>query len=142
MRRKLYIDIDGVLLNLKKATKTEYSVPFINYIKEAFDCYWLTTHCKGQNATALKYLSTYFDALIIEKLKVVKPTNWTTLKTEGIDFSADFLWLEDYPFQSEIKILKESNCFHKLIQIDLNKPDQLKRVAKILSDEVVIKRQI
>ena len=62
----LYLDIDGVLLNHDSDTKANYSIELIDYITNEFDCYWLTTHCKGDATPAIEYLSDYFPAETIE----------------------------------------------------------------------------
>ena len=41
---KLYVDIDGVLLNYENDGQADHSIELIDYITEEFDCYWLTTH--------------------------------------------------------------------------------------------------
>ena len=130
MKTKLYLDIDGVLLTTKNTQPAEYANEFINYITEHFDCYWLTTHCKGDTANALQYLSKYFLSAIIDKIRCIKPTNWDTLKTEAINMSEQFVWLDDRPFLAEIEILKIHNCENKLIIVDLNNPNELKRIIK------------
>jgi len=59
-------------------------------------------------------------------LEKIKPTKWDLWKTEGIDFSKDFLWLDDYAFDGEKKILKEHQVLEKLVIVDLkSNPDQL-----------------
>lgn len=132
----IYIDIDGVLLTTKLTTQADHAIQFINFITENFDCYWLTTHCKGNNQTALNYLEKYFDKPILNKLEKIKPTNWTSLKTEAIDFNSDFFWLEDFPFQSEINILESNNKKDKLITVDLNKTDELLRLMTFLAQSI------
>jgi len=130
--KKLYLDIDGVLLTAKQTKPAENVVQFIDFITQNFDCYWLTTHCKGDSNSALNYLAKYFENSIIEKLKTIKPTNWLTLKTEAIDFSSDFYWLDDYPFNAEIKILNENSKINSLVIVDLNKTNELNRIMTIL----------
>jgi hypothetical protein len=131
-KTKLYIDIDGVLLTAKLTKPAENLTEFIDYILAHFDCYWLTTHCKGDTKLTIDYLAMFLDDEIVNKLKHIKPTNWTTLKTEVFDFSTDFLWLEDYPLQAEIAILEENNASNSLIIVDLNQKDELKRVIDVL----------
>ena len=46
-KTKLYIDIDGVLLKNREDKAVEGISSFIRFIVSNFDCYWLTTHCKG-----------------------------------------------------------------------------------------------
>lgn len=134
--KKLYLDIDGVLLTAKHTEAAENVVPFINYVTSNFDCYWLTTHCKGNKQTALNYLGKYFDETILYKLEKINPTNWTSLKTEGIDYDSDFFWLDDFPFQSEINILENMNKKESLILVDLNRPDELLRIIGFLEHSI------
>lgn len=82
---------------------------------------------------AVNYLSPFYDKQTIKLLHKIKPTNWGTLKTEAIDFNTTFYRLEDFPFQSEIKILKDNNKFGSLIKVDLNNFEELNRVQQLLS---------
>ncbi|HET9503165.1 MAG TPA: hypothetical protein VFO93_06470, partial [Hymenobacter sp.] len=98
-----------------------------------FACYWLTTHCKGDSAPALRYLSQFLPPATLELLRqAVQPTTWDTLKTEAIDVSADFYWLDDSPFESEIAYLQARGVADRLIVVDLNRPDELAIVSQSL----------
>lgn len=134
--KKLYLDIDGVLLTKRNTKVAEYSVEFIDFVTENFDCYWLTTHCKGNSNTAMIHINKYFDDKTMQKLAKIKPTNWTTLKTDAIDFSSDFLWIDDYPLLPEINALTTYSKNERLIIVDLNRKEELKRVMKILNSEI------
>lgn len=133
--KKLYIDIDGVLLTTKRTTTADFAVDFIDFVTTHFDCYWLTTHCKGNTSNPLAYLARYFDSETLEKLKKIKASNWTTLKTEAIDFASEFIWLDDNPLVSEINVLMSHSAINKLIKVDLSKPDELKWVMAILKED-------
>ncbi|WP_300674714.1 hypothetical protein [Soonwooa sp.] len=130
----LYLDIDGVILTSKNTKPSNNSKELLEYITCNFNCFWLTTHCKGETDTTLNYLNEYFDNEIVELLKKIKPTNWTTLKTEGIDFKTDFIWLDDYPFDSEKKVLNENFCINKLIEINLDRDNELINVIQKLKN--------
>ena len=134
--RKLYLDIDGVLLTTKHVAPANGVVSFIEFIISNFACYWLTTHCKGNKEKTLNYLSKYFDEAALDKMKAIKPTNWATLKTEAIDFSAEFYWLEDFPFQSELLVLESKQRKDNLIKVNLDKPNELKRIISLLSNSI------
>lgn len=133
----LYLDIDGVLMDYATDSPAENATIFIDYITSEFDCYWLTTHCQGDSATAIEYLAEYFSSEVIAKLKVVKPTVWRTLKTEGIDFSKPFVWLDDYPFQSEIEALESEGASDSLFKVNLGNRDELLGVIEFLKREWV-----
>lgn len=136
MMRKLYIDIDGVLLSRTDPRPAEYAVEFIDYITTHFDCYWLTTHCKGEAVTVSDYLSEYFPDDIIAKMMCVKPTMWETLKTEAIDFESDFYWLDDYPFKAELAELEWLRLADRCIVVNLNRKDELKRIMFLLEEKI------
>jgi hypothetical protein len=57
--KKLYLDIGGVLLTKRNTEAADLGAEFVDFVTEYFDCYWLTTHCKGSTETALGYLSRY-----------------------------------------------------------------------------------
>lgn len=127
---KLYLDIDGVLLTAKH---TQAAPGVDEFITQHFDCYWLTTHCKGDSAPAIRYLSRFLLPATLEKLRLaVHPTNWDTLKTEAIDLASDFYWLDDRPFQSEIAYLQAYRVSDRLIIVDLNRLDELAAVIEKL----------
>ena len=124
---KIYIDIDGVLLT-KSMQPPEYSEKFIDFLTSKYNCYWLTTHCRTGENKAIQYLSNYYRDEIIEKLELIKPTDWNDKKTEGIDFSSEFIWLDDYPFNAEKQELIKMKSLDSLIQVDLTNENELKNV--------------
>jgi len=130
--KKLYLDIDGVLLTKRNTSAADNSKEFIDFVIHHFDCYWLTTHCKGNSGTTIQHLAKFFDEKTLEKLSKIKATNWTTLKTESIDFSSDFFWIDDYAFEAEKNVLSANSSLSRLIIVDLNRKDELKRVMNIL----------
>lgn len=128
--KKLYLDVDGVVLT-KQGEPASHLLVFLKYATESFDCYWLTTHCHGDTQTVIDNLSGVVPDEAIPYLKKLKPTVWSLWKTEAIDFSQDFVWLDDYAFDGEKQILKEHHASEKLILIDLkSNPDQLLDITK------------
>ena len=134
---KLYLDIDGVLVTAKH-TQAEPGVDeFIDFITQHFDCYWLTTHCKGNSPLAIRYLARFLPPATLEKLRqAVQPTNWDTLKTEAIDLASDFYWLDDQPFQSEIAYLQAHGVANGLIIVNLSNAEELLRLQQLLSSRI------
>ena len=128
----LYIDIDGVLLNYDTDTRAEHAIELIEYITKEFDCYWLTTHCKGDSAPAVEYLSKYFPEETVVRLQTIKPTYWEDMKTEGIDFDSNFIWLDDYPFQAEQAVLRNFGAEKSLYRVNLSNKDELLNVMTFL----------
>jgi hypothetical protein len=128
---KLYLDIDGVLLTAKHTQAAPGVDEFVEFITQNFACYWLTTHCKGDSAPALRYLSRFLKPITLERLRQgVQPTNWDTLKTEAIDLASDFYWLDDQPFQAEIAYLQAHNVTNRLLVVDLNRPNELANILQ------------
>ncbi|MGI4763014.1 MAG: hypothetical protein ACRYF0_20040 [Janthinobacterium lividum] len=123
---KLYLDIDGVLLTAKHTRAAPGVDEFVEFITQHFGCYWLTTHCKGDSTTALRYLCRFLKPATLERLRqAVQPTNWHTLKTEAIDLASNFYWLDDMPFQSELAYLQAHGVADRLLIVDLNRPGEL-----------------
>jgi len=131
---KLYLDIDGVLLTARHTQAAPGVDEFVEFITQNFACYWLTTHCKGDSAPALSYLSRFLKPATLEKLRrAVQPTNWDTLKTEAINLASDFYWLDDRPFQSETAYLQMNGVDDRMIIIDLNRPNELASIIEKLN---------
>ncbi len=135
MKKKIYIDIDGVLLDYKTGEPALHAEELIMFLTSGrYDCYWLTTHCKGDTAPTLQYLSGHFSDRVMKRLSSIKATDWDTLKTEAIDFDSDFIWLDDYPFQAEISAL---DCAHKrtsLCSVNLEREDELLNVISFIKN--------
>ena len=127
----LYLDIDGTIITKQGGKEAEHLLEFLNFAIENFDCYWLTSHCKGNANTALEYIEDKVSKESFDLLKKFKPTTFGLWKTEAIDFVEDFIWLDDYAFDGERAMLEKNGALDKLILIDLkNKPEQLLDLIK------------
>jgi len=127
----IYLDVDGVILSKHGLLPSKHLKTFLKYVTDNHDVYWLTSHCKGDSEYTVNYLSRFFNQEIIELLKIIKPTNWQKNKTEAINFKEDFLWLDDYVFDSDLEVLKRNNKLDSWVKIDLEKnPYQLLDVFK------------
>lgn len=129
---KLYLDIDGVLLKRDKSLPG-FVEEFLRFVLGNYDCYWLTTHCRAGENSAFRYLSVYFPEKLLKLISNIQPAFWDTLKTEAIDFNADFFWVDDYVFIAEQKILKQKGKLERLVLVDLTNEDELLRVKKAIS---------
>ncbi len=128
----LYLDIDGVLLQ-KNHQPANGLDEFLEFAISKFQCYWLTTHCKGTNAGALHYLRGKISTKTFSLIGVISPTIWQTYKTEAINFNHKFMWLDDYVFEAEKQVLlkhKFMDCL-QLINLEHN-PNQLLTVLQKL----------
>src|SRR3989344_2677468 len=104
----IYLDIDGVILT-KDLEPADHLKEFLEHITGKHEVFWLTTHCKGESEATLNYLSRFLDQDVLELLKKVKPTSWETLKTDAIDFTRDFVWMDNYLFPTERRVLEQKN---------------------------------
>ena len=133
--KKIYLDIDGVFLTTSNIRAAKGAVDLLYFVLQNFDCYWLTTHCHDNDTThVISYLSQYFYPSVVERFKNVKPVVWDTMKTEGIDFDSDFIWLDDYPMQGERKVLEQRGCLKNLIRVNLDNKEELFNVIQKLKD--------
>ena len=146
-RIKAYIDIDGVLLASGESWEElipEFSEVVI-FLKGNFDCYWLTTHVRhgvGSDGAA-RCLASHLKNAGIDKaiLDGIKPTEWERLKTEAIDFTGPFIWLDDDPLPSEREVLRKNGCEESLVAIDWSRRstgltvDRLRRVLRSLAEQ-------
>lgn len=128
----LYLDIDGVLLG-KKGHLPNGIETFIATVTHQFHCFWLTTHCKGNSETAVRYLDQYYPKSFGKYWQLIHPTNWDVLKTEAISFEKPFFWLDDQPLQAEKIQLAAAGCLDKLMVVDLKNEQELARVLGKLS---------
>jgi hypothetical protein len=114
----IYLDINGVLLT-KDLRQANHLEEFLISLLEHHKVYWLTTHCKGDENSAIQYLASYLDSKSLELCKKIKPTNWQTLKTEAIDFSQPFLWFDDSILGAEKRELIKQNKLKSWVKVDL-----------------------
>lgn len=107
----IYFDIDGVLKGVD--SPIEDLVELVTYVLDNFPghVYWLTTHVKHGVNNAIYALQDVFDEELLDRMaKEIQPTDWGTLKTDAIDFSQPFFWLDDDLWQSELVVLKDHNA--------------------------------
>jgi len=116
----LFIDIDGVLLgkcpNTKQPIIANHATELLKVGLKKFDCYWLTTHCKGSAETAVDYLRPYADDEFLSLIQQIRPTNFKTFKIEAL--FGDFLWIDDQPTAYEFQFLDENNLLDCWLQVN------------------------
>jgi hypothetical protein len=125
---KIYLDIDGTLVT-KEGEPAKHLPEFLEYITKNYSCFWLTTHSHGEIMPIKLYLSRLWPKALLHYIDLIKPTAWDTWKTEAIDFSGDFFWLDDFVFDYEQEVLRKQNKESSLIKINLNtNPNQLRDI--------------
>lgn len=114
----IYLDIDGVLL-ANDVYPAKHATEFLKFVTKNFPVYWLTTHCRGDAEYTCRHLSDKLPEDALQYLPKIKPTNWTTWKTEAIDFSQSFRWFDDYIFEEEKQVLREHEALDSWVEIKL-----------------------
>ena len=130
----IYLDIDGVLRGTTSPVEDVVSLLEYILIKYRDSTYWLTTHCRqGYNHTRQALLDSELPRDLVERaVTIIKPTDFNILKTEGIDFTQPFLWLDDNLFQSEQKVLEEHNCLSNHVLMNPRDHDSAKHALALL----------
>ena len=131
-KMKIYFDIDGVLVG-RGWKPALYATEFLRAATEKHDCYWATTHCKGDAGPALAYLKGILPSEAYSCCERIKTTNWTYNKTQALDMTSDFLWFEDAPMDIEKEVLSKQDKAKCLIVVDLiANPNHLEELIKLL----------
>ncbi len=135
MRRpeKIYLDIDGVILGT--CSPPEEVEALLRFLLDRFPgrLYWLTTHVRGGENRAGDWLRGKLPDPLTDRLAAeVLPTDWNTLKTEALDFSVPFLWLEDAPLWSEGEALRRHRAGDRLLRMDPRDPASARRALALL----------
>lgn len=143
-KTKLYIDINGTLINKKKQCASQHVEEFVDFVLSNYDCYWLSPECCYPIEETKIYLSNFFTPTVVEKLIAIKQTYWTTSKTEAINFNEDFIWLDSYIFGYEREILKRNNKTRNVLLLEGKETDlldtinQLKGIERELQQPIVV----
>jgi len=125
LRKNIYLDIDGVILT-RGVIPAPHLGKFLKYILSNYSVFWLTSKYRGETKGIIGYLSQFLTPEIIVLLKQIRQTSFDLDKTEAIDFSKKFFWLDDELFDSEKNTLKKHNAFNSWIELNLiENPDQL-----------------
>lgn len=130
-KTKLYIDINGTLINKKKQCASQHVEEFVDFVLSNYDCYWLSPECCYPIEETKIYLSNFFTPTVVEKLIAIKQTYWTTSKTEAINFNEDFIWLDSYIFGYEREILKRNNKTRNVLLLEGKETDLLDTISQL-----------
>lgn len=136
MKPTIYLDIYGVILG-DGQNLSPGATELIQYAVDHFGVYWLTTFCKGGDASqARQVVAQASDDDLSPYLDKIQPSRWSLAKTEAIDFSQPFLWLDDNCSAIEYMTLRRHNALDSLIKINLHDhPDQLFQALERLKEE-------
>jgi len=141
--KKIYIDIDGVLIGKLNKNSTEtnialYTKEFLDFCLKNFKCYWLSSFSKsGELSPVVKRFKNYDAFYLLKKIKLIRPLIWNILKTEAIDFNSNFYWIDDRLLKAEKRELQKHNSLDRLIKVDTRvEPEGLKKVLSIIRNKI------
>jgi hypothetical protein len=107
----IYLDVDGTLITINDGIFEfrDGLIGFIRFLVVNFkNCYWLTSW-RGEFGDVLRSVGAGILA------KQFKTRDWSGNKAEVIDYSRDFIWIEDDLPPREVEVLKEKGCYDKYI---------------------------
>lgn len=128
----IYLDIDGTMIheNLAEPIAAAGLEEFIIALRP-YKTYWLTTHCRdGNPERPREIMKRYLPKELHGEIDRIKPTVWDTLKTEGIDWTEDFIWFDDTVTESEWSRFEHATPTQQVIEMNLrDNPNQLIEVT-------------
>ena len=134
---RIYLDIDGTLIH---EDVKNYGQPanglelFLTTIK-SHETYWLTTHCRDGNPDkARALLKSVVSPTLHDEIDKIKPTVWDTQKIEAIDWSREFIWLDNDINQFEQVHFHRTMPGQNVIEMNLlDNPEQLLEITEDLN---------
>lgn len=95
----IYLDIDGTMIHEDLSTrlgKPANGLPEFLQAIQHHNLFWLTTHCReGDPARPIEIMKRVTDESLHPIIESIKGTVWDTSKTQGIDWSQDFIWFDN-----------------------------------------------
>jgi len=129
----IYLDIDGTLIheNLAEDKAAESLNDFLIALRP-HTTFWLTTHCRdGNPERPREIMKRYVPPELHADIDRIKPTVWDTLKTQGIDWSHDFIWFDNDISAFEWERLEQGSERQHAIEINLRaNPKQLGEITR------------
>jgi hypothetical protein len=130
---RIYLDIDGPLI--RDGRVTPHCFPFLKWAVELHSPYWLST--RDAHGTHDGILGAFRHALgtpilppeIEVLIRAVGPTKWRGNKLTGIDFTSDWVWLDDDPLLVEIEALRSRGLLDRLLIVATD--NDLQRVIAV-----------
>jgi hypothetical protein len=144
----IYLDVDGVLLRRSQGSLSGFELSphaeeFLAHLVGCHRVRWLTTRCRAgmpnDIARAFRHAMQVVSLppRLAELIALVEPAEWNACKTEVIDFSVDFYWIDDNATPEALQVLAEHGCEDRWIKVQVDQdPDDLVRVSQILEQRI------
>jgi hypothetical protein len=95
----IYLDIDGTLIHEDLTVRLGQPAAGLSEFLQAIqphNLFWLTTHCReGDPSRPIEILKRVTDRSLHPIIESIQGTVWDTAKTQGIDWSQDFIWFDN-----------------------------------------------
>ena len=126
----IYLDIDGTMIHEDHwDTENQAAAGLAEFIiaLRPHNTYWLTTHCMdGNPKRARAIMKKYLPIELHADIERIIPTTWNILKTEGIDWSQDFIWFDNDIRPAESERIQQGTDGQQAIEVNLKlNPEQL-----------------
>ena len=126
----IYLDIDGTMIhedlteNYGKAAAG--LVEFLIALRP-HTTYWLTTHCRDGNPhRAREIVKRVLPDALHPDIDRILPSVWDVNKTEGIDWTQDFIWFDNDISAAEWQKFEQADENQQVIEVNLRtNPGQL-----------------
>ena len=130
----IYLDIYGTIRGI--ASPIEDVVTLLEYCLDNFPghVYWLTSYCRHGVNRCDEVLGFLPDDIRDRAIKEVKPTDWDAMKTDAIDFSQPFVWIDDNMHDSEFRVLAEHGTEENFHRINSADPEAIKNALEYIKE--------
>jgi hypothetical protein len=130
----IYLDIDGTLLHEELSAQDGRPAAGLAEFFIALrphTTYWLTTHCRDGNPDrARSIMKQHVLPDLYPDIDRILPTTWDVAKTEGIDWSRDFIWFDNDIRDHEWEQFNSAGPNQQAIEVNLRQnPNQLIEVT-------------
>ena len=132
----IYLDIDGVIKGV--AAPDQDIHVFLEYLLDNFPghLYWLTSYCgDGVNNSYRALQGVLPDNLLNRVCAQFDNPTWYTHKSDGIDFTRDFLWFDDNTFTTALAVLKQHGVASNFHLVDPSNPNSAKEMLQCVKDK-------
>jgi hypothetical protein len=130
----IYLDIDGTLIHDDLVNFGQPAAGLTQFITalKPHTVFWLTTHCRDGNPyRAREIVKRHLSEDLHEDIDRITPTVWDMMKTEGIDWTQDFIWFDDTITSSEWERIKQGRETQQAVEINLcANPTQLQEITE------------
>ena len=119
----IYLDIDGTLIHEDLTERLGMPANGLPEFLQAIahhNLFWLTTHCReGDPARPITILKRVTDESLHPIIESIQGTVWDTSKTEGIDWSEDFIWFDNEIAAYELEKFADAGDNQQVIEVNI-----------------------